>query len=359
MKQAEQQTTQYLTKIEGDNSKGYSLLIQRKSDDALIDISTLAGDIQHSTSLLDTPEKLTFFVQKDPNKILDTIRNGDKVFFKYNGFGLFCGYVFTVGFDATNVFKITAYSQTRYLKNETNLILNKQSKMTVSDIFVKFCKENQFNNYAVKTPISYIPPAKVYQGATMYSILSELMKKAQVNEWKTDKKTATIYMIRDNYGVLELTSIDKLKTNLVIGAESLLSSYQFETSIDKGTYNKFKLTKKQKNDKLLTFEKQDTNSINAWGLLQKVVEIDENITEAQANEYGNNLLKAYCKETKSLSLSAIGLIGMNAGVGFSLNIPELGSIVDMYVIEATHRYSDKFHTMDLTVNANDLEIYFK
>lgn len=357
MQQAEQQTTQYLTKIEGDNTKGYSLLIQRKSDNSLIDISTLAGDIQHSTSLLDSPEKLTFFVQKDPNKILDTIRNGDKVFFKYNGFGIFCGYVFTVGFDATNVFKITAYSQTRYLKNETNLILN--GKKSVTQIFQQLCGENEITSYSIKSPINYIPPAKMYQGTTIYSILSDVIKKAQIEEWKTNKDTAKIYMIRDNYGVLELTSIDKLKTNLQIGTESLLSSYQFETSIDKGTYNSFKLTKKQKEKNLLTFQKKDENSIKAWGLLQKVVEIDENTTEVQANEYANNLMKAYCKETKSLSLSAIGLIGMNAGVGFSLNIPELGSIVDMYVIEATHRYSDKFHTMDLTVNANDLEIYFK
>ena len=357
MEQAQQETTQFLTKIEGDNSKGYSLLIQRKSDNSLIDISTLAGDIQHSTSLLDTPEKLTFFVQKDPNKILNTIQNGDKVFFKYNGYGIFCGYVFTVGFDATNVFKITAYSQTRYLKNETNLILNKGK--TVSEIFQQLCTENQITNYSIKTPINFVPPAKVYQGQTIYSILSDVTRKAQINAWQTNPNTATIYMIRDNYGVLELTSIDKFKTNLVIGTQSLLSSYQFETSIDKGTYNSFKLTKKQKEEKLLTAQIKDTPSIKRWGLLQKVIEIDENMTQAQINEYAQNVMKAYCRETKSLSLSALGIIGMNAGVGFYLNIPELGNTIGMYAVEATHRYSDKFHTMDLTVNANDLEIYFK
>lgn len=357
MEQAQQETTQFLTKIEGDNSKGYSLLIQRKSDNSLIDISTLAGDIQHSTSLLDAPEKLTFFVQKDPNKILNTIHNGDKVFFKYNGYGIFCGYVFNVGFDATNVFKITAYSQTRYLKNE--LYFKVDGKKTVSQIFKQICEENELYNCSIKTPVNFIPPKKLYHGQTAYSILSDILKKAQINAWQTNSNTATIYMIRDNYGVLELTSLDKFKTNLVIGTQSLLSSYQFETSIDKGTYNSFILIKKQKEEKGLGVQQIDTPSIKRWGLLQKVLEIDENMTQAQVNEYAQNVMKAYCRETKSLSLSALGVLGLNAGVGFYLNIPELGNTISMYAVEATHRYSDKFHTMDLVVNANDLEIYFK
>lgn len=354
MKEAEKQTTQYMTKIDDDNSVGYVLTMLRKSDNCLIDISTLVGEITHTTSLLDNPEKLEFYVQRDKNKILNTIQNGDKVFFKKNGIGIFCGYVFSVGFDANDVFKIVAYSQLRYLKNETNLIIKNKN---VSQIFEQICIENQIPNFSIKTNIDFVPPAKSYIGKTLYSIIRECLQNAQIDAWKNGK--SIIYMLRDNYGVLELTSIDKFKTNIEIGVESLLSSFHFETSIDKGTYNSFKLTKKQENKNAHTTQIQDSKSIQKWGLLQKVVEIDENMNNAQVNEKAKNLLISYCRETKNLSLSALGVLGMNAGVGFTLNVPQLGNKVDMYIVEATHKYLKDFHTMDLTVNANDLEIYFK
>lgn len=355
--QAEEQTSQYMTKLENEQFEGYSLQILRKSDNSLIDISTLVGDITHTTSMIDNPGKLTFFVQKDPNGVISTIQNGDKIFFKKGGktpVGIFCGYVFSVGFDATEVFKITAYDSIRYLKNEDNMLIK---NMTVSQIFEKICVENQIP-YRIVTPINYIPAAKIYTGKTLYSILKECIQKAEVDAWQ-NRQTSVKYIIRDNYGTLELISADNLLTNIIIGEQSLLCSYQYETSIDKGTYNSIKLVKKRKDTNSITYLQKDDNSIKNWGILQKVFQADENMNEAQAKEYANNLLKAYCKETKTLSLSALGVMGMNAGIGFKLNIPSLGKQVNMYILEATHKYTNDFHTMDLTVNANDLELYFK
>ena len=355
--QAEEQTSLYMTKLENEQFEGYSLQILRKSDNSLIDISTLVGDITHTTSMIDNPGKLTFFVQKDPNGVISTIQNGDKIFFKKGGktpVGIFCGYVFSVGFDATEVFKVTAYDSIRYLKNEDNMLIK---NMILSQIFEKICVENQIP-YRIVTPINYIPAAKIYTGKTLYSILKECIQKAEVDAWQ-NRQTSVKYIIRDNYGTLELISADSLLTNIVIGEQSLLCSYQYETSIDKGTYNSIKLVKKRKDTNSITYQQKDDNSIKNWGILQKVFQADENMNEAQAKEYANNLLKAYCKETKTLSLSALGVMGMNAGIGFKLNIPSLGQQVNMYILEATHKYTNDFHTMDLSVNANDLELYFK
>ena len=83
------------------------------------------------------------------------------------------------------------------------------------------------------------------------------------------------------------------------------------------------------------------------------------MNKEQVTELGNNLLKRYCRETKSLSLSALGILGFTAGVGFKLNLPDLGASVDLFILEANHRYTQDFHTMDLVVNANDLELYWK
>lgn len=370
--QAEKETSQYMTQLEGSGQKGYVLQIMRKSDNSRIDISTLVGDITLTTSLQDSPGKLTFFIQRDPNKILDTVQNGDLITFDYYrsdgvGVGIFRGYVFNIGMDATEVFKITAYDQTRYLKNEVYMQVK---NMTVSQVFEKICVENQIN-YRIITPIDYVPPKKIYYGKTLYSILRECIRGAENDSWsKSGGKNSVKYMIRDNYGTLELRGIETLKTNVIIGQESLLSSYQFETSIDKGTYNSFLLLKKvnvagekkkgnEPAQNYNIYQQKDSKSIKVWGLLQKAVEVDENMNKAQLQEYAANLLRSYCRETKTLSLSALGVMGMNAGVGFKFAVPSLGANLDMYILEATHRFSDSFHTMDLTVNANDIEVYFK
>lgn len=352
--QAEQQTNTYLTKVAEE--KGFVMQILRQDDNSIVDISTLASDITHTTSLLDQPGKLTFFIQKDPNQVLKSVKNGDVVMFRKDGYGIFKGYIFTIGTDVTNVFKITAYDQTRYLKNEDFMQLT--GKMTVSEIFNKICTENGITG-SIITPCNYVPPKKLYQNATMYSILRDCFRHANVD-------TKQIYMIKDNYGVLELRTIDSLKTNIEIGSGNILTSYQYETSIDKATYTRFKLLKKSSagnadsdgnyvvynTPKVDEFEKR-------WGVLQKVQNVNDNLNKKQVEEMANNLLKQYCRETKTLTLSALGIHGFFAGIGFKLNLPDLGASVDMWVLEASHRYTQDFHTMDLTVNANDLELYWK
>lgn len=356
--EAEKQTKQYMTKLEDDEVKGYRLQIFSRVKNEMIDISTLVGDITHSTSMLDNPGKLTFFVQKDPNGIVNNINNGDKVFFKKDNIGIFCGYVFTVGMDATEVFKITAYDQTRYLKNEDTVLLK---NMSVSQIFEKFCIENKLN-YKIITPINFIPPAKIYQNKTIYSILRDCISLAENDSAK--QGTPVKYMIRDNYGVLELRSVESLKTNIIIGEESLLSSYQFESSIDKSTYTQIKVVKNSNNNELKESNMTVTLAANkeaqkVWGILQKVVQANENVNKAQAKALAQQWLKLTCRETKTLSLSALGILGMDAGYGFRLKINALNANLDMYTLNATHKYSNNFHTMDLEVNANDLELYYK
>lgn len=366
--------TEYMKVIDGQEATGgYSLTILRKEDNSLIDVSTLAGDITHYTSINDNPSKLTFFIQQDPKGILNNVQNGDMVMYRYQNIGIFMGYIFNIGQDATKMFKITSYDQTRYLKNEDYYVVNGGGKkMTVSQIFEDICIKNQLN-YAVKVNIDFVPPPKIYAGKTLYSILRECLTLAENDAWNKNKDNATKYIIRDNYGTLELTSVDELKTNIIIGEQSLLSSFQYEISIDKGTYNSFKILKKvnvESEKKKGERQKKDKNTIvyqtpkvsyqDKWGLLQKVVEADENMNEAQVSEYGENLLKSYCRETRTLSLSAIGLLGMNAGVYFSFDLSDLNvDNLGMYILEATHKYSADFHTMDLQVNANDMGKYFK
>ena len=378
---AEQQTIKYMETVNGDYKKGYHLFVLQKNyidengkagQNRFVDLTDLAGDIQHTTSFIDNPAKLSFYIQKDVNNLVTSIANGDMVMFmktisdsegNLKTVGIFKGFVFTVGFDATKIFKVSAYDQTRYLKNEDNM---RVSNMTIAQVFEQICTTFQLK-YKVPDNVKaldYILPAKLYSNKTLYAILKENMQRTE--NYYGKKKIPIKLMIRDNYGTLELVKVEDFMTNVVIGDKQLLSSYQFETSIDKSTYTQIKVIKQtnisngEQNSKNTQVSIQpDTTAQKQWGIIQKVVQADENMNNAQIKELAENWLKNTCKETKSLSLSALGIVGFNAGIGFRLSIKDLGLALNMYILEASHKYTKDMHTMELTVNANDFDVYFK
>lgn len=308
------------------------------------DISSLVGDIQYTTILGGQPGKLVFTLQKDPKGILN-IQNGSIVQFIRDGEGVFYGYVFTMGTDATDVYKVTCFDQLRYLKNEETILTTGQ---TVSEVFEKLCVLHQIRNYKVVTPTSFVCPSYLHDKKSLYQILEHQIMQANIH----DKKQ---YFIRDNFGTLEFNEIGNCKTDVVIGDKSLLMSYQFEISIDKDSYNQIKIVKDNKTTKKReVYQVLDSTTQKRWGLLQKLVKADENQNSAQIELLANNLLRLHNRETRSLKLSALGVQGINAGSGFSVNIPKLrpsdsNEYLDMWAVSATHNFKKDFHTMDLEV----------
>lgn len=318
----------------------------------VFDISDLVDGLQYTTVLDGQPGKLTFTLQKDPTGKL-SIHNGSKIQFTRDGKGIFLGYVFEMGTDATETYKITCYDQMRYLKNEdTKLVQN----ITVSDLFVKICEEYEFKKYNVVVPCNYKCPSKVYDGQTLFSILSDQMKKANAYEGKN-----THFFIRDNFGTLEFNELGNCKTDLLLGEASLLCSYQFDISIDKNTYNQIKLVKKENGDKgkaekIIPYMVKDSGTQKVWGVLQKVISLNEGITKEQITDLGDKYLKNLNRETRTLKLSALGVDGIVAGMGVSVDVPQLRTnkngkpeFINMWITGATHSYKKDMHTMDLDV----------
>lgn len=303
------------------------------------DISSLVGGIQYTTVLSGQPGKLTFTLQQDPKGILN-IQNGSVIQFIRNDEGIFYGYVFTMGTDATDVYKIICYDQLRYLKNEETIYT---SGKTVSGVFEELCKLHGIRNYKVVTPTNFICPGYLHDKKSLYQILEHQIQQADIN----DKK---LYFIRDNFGVLEFNEIGNCKTNVVIGDKSLLTSYQYEISIDKDTYNQIKIIKDNKDTKKReVYTEKDSTTQKRWGLLQKLIKANENQNEAQIKQFAANILKLSNRETRTLKLSALGVQGLYAGSGFTVNIPKLNTKQDMWVASATHNFRKDFHSMDLEV----------
>lgn len=308
------------------------------------DISSLVSDIQYTTVLGGQPGKLVFTLQKDPNGILN-IQNGSLVQFIRGGKGVFYGYVFTMGTDATDIYKITCYDQLRYLKNEETILTK---DMTVEEVFEKLCVLHQIRNYRVITPTKFTCPSYLHDKKSLYQILEHQIQQADIANGKQ-------YFIRDNFGTLEFNEIGNCKTDVVLGKKALLMSYQFEISIDKDSYNQIKIIKDNKEAKKReVYQVFDSTTQKRWGFLQKLVKAEENQNSAQIEQLANNLLKLHNRETRSLKLTSLGVQGLYAGSGFSLNLPKLKTsnndqYLNMWILSATHNFRKNFHTMDLEV----------
>lgn len=317
----------------------YKLILQNSNNGEVFDITELVGDITLTSELMTgQPEKLTFFIQEDPNKLLQ-ISEGSIVSFSVNEKGIFFGYIFTIGTDATEIYKITAYSQMRYLKNEeTVLTQNETSSKTFTNLCNKFELENE-----VITKSSFIPPEYNHDKKSLFTIIQEQIEKCNVGENKQ-------YLIYDDFGTLKFNELSNMKTDFIIGDELLLLNYQYETSIDSETYNTIKITRdNEETGKRDVWIVQDSNNIKKWGKLQYLEQADKEQNDAQITELANNLLTLHNTPTRTMKLNCLGILGFIAGNGFVLKLERLGIYQYMWIKSITHKFTKDLHTMDMEV----------
>ena len=315
-----------------------NLYLQNSSNGKIFDISDLAGEITVTKDVEGNAGKLTTLLQKDPYNLLQ-IANGSIISFIADGVGIFFGYVFTIGTDATKTYKITAYDQLRYLKNEEVYVTQ---NMSASYIFEKVCLDNQLK-YQVKVPSNYIPSAYLHDKKSLYEIINRGRKLANIYENKQ-------YYITDEFGVLTWSEFGAEKTNLIIGNESLLTDYQYEKSIDKEVYNQIKLYRDNKETgKRDIWIARDSNNIKKRGKLQLLEKADENDTEASIQERVKNYLKLKNREGQTLKINALGVKELQAGKGFKFVLPYENINQDMWIVNSSHTFSKDSHKMELEV----------
>lgn len=76
---------------------------------------------------------------------------------------------------------------------------------------------------------------------------------------------------------------------------------------------------------------------------------ENGLSLGEINEKGNNYLKLYNKETKTLKLNALGVDELVAGKGFRFVLEREGINQDMWIVSSKHHYNKDSHTMELEV----------
>lgn len=314
------------------------LYLQNSTNGTVYNISELATQIEVTKNIEGNAGKLTVLLQKDPNNILQ-IANGSIVSFIVDGKGIFFGYIFTIGTDATETYKITAYDQMRYLKSEEVYVTQ---DLTASQIFEKVCYDNELK-YQVKVPSAYVPSAYLHDKKSLYDIINRGRRMANVYEKRQ-------FFIVDEFGVLTWSELSSEKTNIIIGEGSLLTDYQYEKTIDKETYNQIKMYRENsKTGKRDIWIAKDSDNIKKWGKLQLLAKVDDNDTPAMVQETIQNYLKLKNREIQTLKLNALGVDELVAGKGFKFVLDRENIHQDMWIVSSTHTYNKDVHTMELEV----------
>lgn len=303
------------------------LYLQNSTDGKIYDISNITEEIQVVLQLDGEAGKLTCLLQKDPNNILK-IANGSIVSFIVDGKGFFFGYVFTIGTDSDENYKITCYDQLRYLKNND---VYATSDMTASNIFAKICKDYGLN-YKIKVPTKYKPEPYLHDNKTLYNIIKRGMNLASVY----DKAR---YFITDVFGTLTWSELSHEKTNIQLGAGSMLTSYRYEKSIDNDTANQVKLYRENsETGKRDVWIVKDSDNIKKWGLLQSLQKADDDANSAQVKQSAENYLRAKNRETETLKLEAEGIIELVPGRGIKFVLEKEGIDKWMWIKSSSHTF---------------------
>jgi hypothetical protein len=317
--------------------------LENSGNGDVFEISTLVNSLKINTFANGQPSKLTFNLLEDPNKNFSTT-NGSIIRVTENKAGIFYGFVFTVIYEAkSKSYKITAYNQMRYLKNDDTKVVK---GVSASQLFGIICK--QYNiKHKIITPTNWVIAEKYYNKNSLHSIINDGIQ-------ETNIATGKHYFIRDNFGCLEFTELHQNKTDIIIGDGSLLCDYTYERSIDKDTFNTIKVVRSNRqNGKRETRIQYDNGTRRKWGILQKLVEVDEAATEAQIIRISNDLLNLKNRETETMKITALRFPGLVAGSGFMLSINKLGLEQYVWIASATHSIERDFQSMELDIFIQD------
>lgn len=309
-------------------------------DQRMIDYTDALKKAEITTNRMDSPAKMTFEGVEDDGLALP---EGSAVTFTDDGITIFKGFVFTAKRDRYGNVSYTAYDQTRYLKAKQSYTFENQSlEQIITQIATDF-------NLTLGTleETGYIFPSLIKENETCLDIIFDALS-------KTIYQTGKIWIFYDDAGALTLREAKNLQIATVIGDGSMMTDYEYKRDIDNQTYNRVKLARPNADTgRTDVYVYEDTETIAKWGLLQYYDKVDDQLNEAQIDLLCQNYLKYYNKVTQSLTIEAMGIPGIRAGVILPVLINAVESLSFNRILLAekvTHTYEGSgYHKMKIDV----------
>ena len=264
--------------------------------------------------------------------------------FRVDGYTVFFGYVFQEGLNSWNELTFTAYDCIRYLKNPfTNVYYKGYSPKTVIEDFCKM--------YDVKIGSLVDIPATGYKlvvdNEACLDVITKLVETATI-------LTGDVLVFFSENDKVYLMKAKDMISDVLIGEKSLATDYNFSTSIDDDTYNVVYLFRESQSVGGRKFTPaEDWDNVRRWGTLAYIESVDDAMTNEAMKAKAERLLEMKDRPFKSMSIEALGVLGLRAGMMITIYFPNLKDEVSkkqqVLIDSIEHRFADGQHTMSLEV----------
>lgn len=311
------------------------LLLANKSSGKIWECSKNTTTVSWSTDRTGSPGTLKFTIIKAGDL---SFEEGDVVRFSVDGQMQFYGWVFTISQDRWGVTEVTCYDRLRYLKANASYAFYGQ---TAGDMIRQIAADLQVDVGAV-ADTGYAIPSFVKEDETCLDIIGDAVQQTLLN-------TGKIFVFYDDGNGVALQEAGNMVSSVVIGDQSLLTDYTYQTDIDEQTYNSIKLARSNEDTgRADVFVAQDSANISRWGLLQLYQTVDGDVNDAQVKAQAQASLEYYNKAMRTLKISSLGVPGLRAGQMVLVKIPGLDGDLNQYVLleKVTHTWENDTHTME-------------
>ncbi len=321
--------------------KGVTLIIQN-TEGKVLQPAVLDG-IQLSSQRKEAPGKLTFKVVKD-NAL--NFEEGNPVALNVDGKDVFAGYVFTKSRAKDGIVSVTVYDQIRYLKNKSTMVYtNKKASELVAMIAEDFkLKLGEIED------TGYVIPKRNESNVALIDMIQSALD-------LTLQNTKKMYVLYDDFGKLCLKSKENMEVNILIDEETA-ENYEYESSIDKNTYNQIRLYFDNKETgKRELFMAIDSETQAKWGILQFCESLNERQTQ-NAPAKAEALLNYFNRKTRKLRIkNAFGDVRVRGGsdIWVMLDLGDVKVQHKMMVENVQHEFTKDLHLMDLELRGGDID----
>lgn len=311
------------------------LLDQRNGN--LWDVSMMVESFSWSTKRIGSASSIDLtMIQTDAGNPVN-IKNGNVLRVTVNDVPLFYGFVFEVEQNLSSKVKVKAYDQIRYLMATDTY---RFSGVTASQVIQRIANDLKLRVGMLENT-QHVLPAFVEDNKKLMDIICLALDRTLV-------ATGRNFVFYDDFGSLRLRNMSEWVVEQLIGDFSLMTDLSLNRSIDKETYNAIKLLQKnKKTGRRDAYLAQDSANIARWGKLQLTEVVDEKLNAAQIKQRLDQLIRLKNRETKSISLDALGNLQVRAGCYVPLKVSSLGLNQYFLVEECTHSFSNGTHKMSL------------
>ena len=315
-----------------------------------VDITAVSGNYTRSDNVDSLGMSFNFNLLNNP---LDKKFNryeipiGSKVVLSNNGANIFSGIIVSYDRNSFYTYSYKAYDYGFYLnKSEAMIQFN---NISVSDAITRLCKENDIPVGSVTSITTNV--SKIYNGDKISDIIKDLLKLGSDElgtKYRLEVRDNKLYI--DKYEDLVITAYYKPARNVGgFNPANYPGSFNSVYSIEDMATRVLIVSSSEKNSTIRATA-EDSGNIAKYGLLTKVETLDDK-NKSQAMNIAKTKLKELNKVKRSFKITLYGDDKVRSGRMLVFNQPDINLVGAFLVINCTHNYNGRSHTMDL-----DLEV---